>query len=126
MAIDKLVAFYRQAIEMSICRIITNDNKLVRINLKEVNNNIDDYRCKCGYFSEYDAADLKEIVQIIKYKYQTVAVYGLKDDDIRKFVIENHLIGIDRFVQFGDTTSFSLTWDGYNLIHTLSREITIF
>lgn len=127
MAVDKLTDFYRQSQAMEISRIETKDNELVRVQLgKALPACIDEYRSKCGYFTEYDAADLKEIVQIIKYKYQTVAVYGLKDDDIRKFVIENHLIGIDRFVQFGDTTSFSLTWDGYNLIHTLSREITIF
>ena len=33
--------------------------------------------------------------------------------------------GIDRIVPIGRTMDFSLNWDGYNLINTLSREIEI-
>ena len=123
MAVDKETAFYRQSQAMDIKRIQTDDNIMVRVKLNSLSKDIDDYRCKCGYFSEYDAGDINEIVPIIKYKYQTMAVYGMSHDMLKSFVVDNRLIGIDRIVPFGETTAFSLTWDGYNLIHSLSRII---
>ena len=121
MAVDKLTTFYQQSVAMPIGNIPTKNNLLVRINLKKLNRDIDQYRGKCGYFTEYDAICLSEIVPVIKYKYQTVAIYGISKETLRSFVLDNKLIGIDRFVKVGDTTAFSLTWDGYNLIDILSR-----
>lgn len=121
MAVDKLTAFYRQSQAMEITKVGGEDNLLVRSQLGELCASIDDYRCSCGYFSEYDASNLNEIVPIIKYKYQTMASYGVAKTVLQDFVLTNHLIGIDRIVPLGETTSFSLTWDGYDLIRTLSR-----
>lgn len=121
MAVDKLTAFYRQSQAMSIEKIPTEDNKLVRIKLNGLPKDIDDYRCKCGYFSEYDAESLDELESIIKYKYQTMAYYGMEKETMEHFVIDNRILGIDRIVPFGKTTDFSLTWDGYNLIGMMSR-----
>jgi hypothetical protein len=125
MAVDKLTAFYKQSQAMDICLTKTNDNILVRTHLSDLSDEIDNYRCNCGYFSEFDAKDLNDIIPIIKYKYQTMAYYGISKDSLQNFVISNHLRGIDRIVPIGETANFSLTWDGYNLIETLSRIITI-
>jgi hypothetical protein len=126
MAVDKLTDFYRQSQVMSISLTPTKDNELVRVQIcKLLPTCIDEYRSKCGYFTEYDAKSLDEVAPIVKYKYQTMACYGIDDADIKNFILRNHLIGIDRFVPFGKTTAFSLTWDGYNLINMLSREVTI-
>ena len=35
----------------------------------------------------------------------------------------NSLRGIDRIAPVGHTMDFALTWDGYDLIRTLSRRI---
>ena len=126
LAVDKLTAFYRQAINMPIEREWTKDNKLVLVNMKRLDASIDDHRCAGGYFSEYRAADLKEIVSIVKDKYQTLAYYGFDKEELEGFITDSRLKGIDRIVPFGETTSFSFMWDGYNLIETLSRECSIF
>lgn len=126
MAVDKLTDFYRQSQAMNISRTTTEDNELIRVQLgKILPNCIDNYRSKCGYFTEYDAQSLDEIAPIVKYKYQTMACYGIEGATIKDFILRNHLIGIDRFVPFGETTAFSLTWDGYDLINMLSRKINI-
>lgn len=125
LAVDKLTALYRQAIVMPIEREQTKDNRLVRVRLKELSTVIDDYRCAGGYFSEYIATSLSDIVPIIKNKYQTLAYYGLEKQELNRFVVNSRLVGIDRIVPLGETTSFALTWDGYDLIKTLSRECTI-
>ena len=39
--------------------------------------------------------------------------------------MENGLRGIDRIAPVGHTMDFALTWDGNDLIRTLSRRITV-
>ncbi len=125
MAIDKLTAFYRQAIEMPLKKEISIDNKLIRVQLDNLNNQIDDYRCTGGYFSEYDANSLNEIAPIIKNNYQTLAYYGLPKEELEQFVQTNTITGIDRIVPIGQTTDFSLVWDGIDLIYALTRECSV-
>jgi len=125
MAVDKLTTFYRQAVGMPIHKNDCEDNELVRVSTNTLQADIDEYRGKCGYFTEIDFDAIDAVTPIVKYNYQTVAVYGLTIDAVREFILKNRLVGIDRFVRIGDTTAFSLTWDGYNLIQTLSREVTI-
>ncbi len=121
MAVDKLTAFYRQAVNMRCQAVPMADNLVVITQLEELPENIDEFRCACGYFSEYDISTLDEIAPIVSSKYQTLAYYGFEKSELRDFVVNNHLIGFDRIVPVGETTAFSLTWDGYNLIETLSR-----
>ena len=44
---------------------------------------------------------------------------------IQDFVMTSRPRGIDRIVPIGKTMDFSLVWDGYDLIRSLSREISI-
>lgn len=121
MSVDKLTAFYRQAVYMNVEKENMPDNVVVRAALKELPQNIDDFRCACGYFSEYIVDALDEIAQIITAKYQTLGYYGFTHKELIDFVIKNRFKGLDRIVPIGETTAFSLTWDGYNLIDTFSR-----
>lgn len=126
MAVDKLTAMYRQAAAMEIREERTKDNFIKRVMLSSLNDKIDEYRCACGYFSEYiSEEDLNEVVPIVNNKYQTMSYYGYEEDRLKSFVQENKMKGIDRIVPIGHTTDFSLIWDGYDLIRTLSRKIQI-
>ena len=125
LAIDKLTTFYKQAVNMSIEKVETKDNKLIRVLLKELNIQVDAFNCAGGYFSEYVAESLEEIVPIIKDKYQTMAYYGFTQKELMNFVVNNRLIGIDRIVPVGETTNFTLIWDGYRLVDVLSREYIV-
>lgn len=125
MSVDKLTAFYKQAANMQCRRVETVDNLLVRTQLQELPNNIDEFRCACGYFSECDIDELDEMAKVINPKYQTLAYYGFEKTELKGFVLRNCLTGLDRLVPIGETTSFSLDWDGYDLIKTLSRFVSI-
>lgn len=126
LSIDKLSELYRQsALSEGVKRIQPENNKLWRINIKNLNAEIDEYRCAGGYFLEYSAASLNELEIIVNRKYQTLAYYGYSLEELNSFIKTNRLNGIDRVVPFGKTTDFSLTWDGYDLIRTLSRECSI-
>ena len=125
-AVDKLTSFYNQAaLSDHIRKTNTPDNLIWRIELNELTKDIDEYRCTSGYFSEYNASSLFELLKIIDRKYQTLAYYGIEKTDLIKFISQAKPNGIDRIVPIGKTTDFSLTWDGYNLIETLSREIQL-
>jgi hypothetical protein len=121
MSVDKLTAFYKQAANMACERVETEDNIVVRTHMKVLPKNIDEFRCACGYFSEYDIESLEEILPIVSIKYQTMAYFGFEPSELREFVLKNRPVGLDRLVPFGETTAFALKWDGYNLIDTFSR-----
>jgi hypothetical protein len=101
------------------------DNFVVRTKLKELPKDIDTFRCAGGYFSERDIDSLNDIAPIVTNRYQTLAYYGFEQSELQEFILGNRLAGLDRAVPMGETTAFSLTWDGYNLIDTLSRKISI-
>lgn len=121
MSVDKLTAFYRQAACMNVRKKEMPDNVVVRSELSELPNNIEDFRCACGYFSEYTVDSLDEIAPIVSIKYQSLGYFGFSLEELTDFVIRNRLQGLDRIVPIGETTAFSLTWDGYNLIEMFSR-----
>lgn len=125
MSVDKLTAFYRQAVCMDVCKEDMPDNVVVRTELKELPKNIEDFRCACGYFSEYTIESLDEIAPIVNIKYQSLAYYGFTKEELHDFVIRNRFQGLDRIVPIGETTAFTLTWDGYNLIDTFTRRPSI-
>jgi hypothetical protein len=125
-AVDKLTSFYNQSVHMNqVTKTVTPDNLLWRVELKDLAKNIDEYRCTSGYFSEYHATSLSEIKKIIDRKYQTLSYYGISKEELNKFIMDEKPKGIDRIVPIGKTTDFSLTWDGFSLIETLSRVIDI-
>lgn len=64
---------------------------------------------------------IDEIASIVTVKYQTLGYYGFKKEELVDFVRRNRFLGLDRIVPIGETTNFTLTWDGYNLIDTFSR-----
>lgn len=123
-AVDKLTSFYNQAaLSVQVKKTNTPDNLIWRIELNDLSKDIDEFRCTSGYFSEYKATSLFELSKTIDRKYQTLSYYGIEKDDLIQFINQVKPKGIDRIVPIGKTTDFSLTWDGFNLIESLSRRI---
>ncbi len=125
MAVDKLTALYKQAVAMPTHDEETKDNVLRRVEIESLPCDIDSFRCAGGYFTECEVESLDEIAPIVSAKYQTLAYYGFEREELEAFVQRNRLTGIDRIVLFGETTAFSLTWDGRNLIQSMSRVVSI-
>lgn len=126
MSVDKLTAFYRQAACMDVRKHEMPDNVIVRSELAELPKNIEDFRCACGYFSEYTVESLDEIAPIVSIKYQSLGYFGFSREELADFVVSNRLQGLDRIIPIGETTAFSLIWDGYNLMETFTRVVTIY
>ena len=103
----------------------TKNNILRRVEIDALPQDIDSFRCAGGYFTEYTAQSLDEVAPIVNEKYQTLAYYGFTQQELADFVLRNRFTGIDRIVPFGETTAFSLTWDGMNLIERMSRILSL-
>ena len=54
-----------------------------------------------------------------------MSYYGFNEDFLIDFIQNDTPQGIDRIVPIGKTMDFSMIWDGYDLIETLSRKIEI-
>ena len=125
-AVDKLTALYRAAVALSGAkRVPMPDNLIARIRVDALSEAMLDFRCAGGCFVEYESDSLDALAAIARRKVQTVSYLGIQPELLRDFVLSQGLRGIDRIVPIGKTMDFSLTWDGYDLIRTLSRCIQI-
>jgi hypothetical protein len=126
LAVDKITDFFNQACQMDdVKRVKVKDNLLWRVTLGHLTDDINLFQSKAGYFAEYHADSLEEVAIIVNRKYQTLAYFGFSKDELTNFIIHSKPSGIDRMVPIGKTMDFSIIWDGYNLIDSLSRKIEI-
>lgn len=106
------------------CRIrMGNDNIITRIEVEKIDSDIDQWSSSCGFFFEYKLKDLEHILTLVSRRYQTLSYAGLDKDMLRNLVIQGRALGVDRVVPIGRTLEFSLQWDGFDLIRTLSRVV---
>lgn len=123
--IGKLGALYKAASAVEIKAIEEKRPFVTRIQVDKLDEHLMDYRYNSGFFYEYDADSLTEMLPLATVKSQTVTYYGLTREQIISFVNEDHPNGIDRFVPIGKSMDFTLVWDGFDLITTLSRIVNI-
>ena len=84
------------------------------------------HRYHSGYFYEYKATELEEILPLCSTRCGTITYFGSIEDSLRKLVRENACEGGRRIVPIGSALDFSLDWDGYDLIRDMSAFATIF
>ena len=93
--IDKLVTFYSQSMDEVPISKINKNNLIWRVNNKELNSKVDDFRCASGYFNEFDINHINELNNIIKKNYQTLSYYGVHKDDLISFFKTNKPLGVE-------------------------------
>lgn len=122
--VDKFSTLCRAAINLSDVKLVkATDNLIMRIKINKLDINLPKYVCPGGVFYEYTDTHLKELEKIITRQYQTLTYIGFQADKLRDTIIENGISGIDRVVPVGNASSFSLIWDGYDLIRHMSRMV---
>ena len=67
---------------------------------------------------------LSELKDYVSKKCQTITYYGISKNEFKNFVLEYNLLGVDRIVPIGKSLEIDLVWDGYDVIKSLSREVT--
>jgi hypothetical protein len=68
---------------------------------------------------------LDEILPVVTRQYQTLSYIGVDADVLAQLVLSHGAAGIDRIVPVGHTLDFSLEWDGYDLVESLSRVVSV-
>ena len=95
----------------------------MRILVERLDEGLMDYKYGGGFFFEYNAKDISEIIPVIDKSCQTLSYYGMDADELQKFVIDNGLRGCDRIVPVGKTMDLTFKWDGFDMIDTMSRYV---
>ena len=105
--------------------IKTYKNNLYVIDFKNKNYQIENVRGVNGTFFQINISNIKKLKKFISQKCQTVSYYGFSKKELEFFILNNQLRGIDRIVPIGKALGIDIKWDGYDIIKTLSRVITI-
>lgn len=122
--VDKYTKLCQDSLALEHLQYIERtENILYRVGLDQLNENVQTYRGKSGYFYEYDLKSLDELMAIVTDKYQTITYFGIRPELIQNFILENTVSGIDRIVPIGKAMDIDVVWDGHDLILELSREI---
>lgn len=123
-AIDKYISLCSTAINYSILKSLTkHENYIYRIELEDLDSNVDVLRGFNGTFFEFTTNNLNNIASIVNSKYQTLTYFGIEKKECLDFVLYNQLPGIDRIVPIGQALDIGLFWDGYDIVRNLSRVI---
>lgn len=121
---DKYVMACEYAADLEgIETLKTYENYLYVYSMEELPDIITNLRGKFGLFFEYETVNLGELAEKIDETVQTCVYYGMEKEELRKFVVENQLTGIDRIVPMGSSLDIGPIWDGYDVISNLSRII---
>ena len=124
-AVGKLAALDLVASRMRVRLVDGVDNLLYRVKADELTPDLMRYKHNSGFFFEYDAEGLDDILPIADERCQTLTYFGLKEEALRAFFLASRPRGIDRAVPMGKSMDFTLVWDGHDLIRELSRRIII-
>ena len=125
-----IVDKYTNLLENIISEKDFNDIKMFKNNLYVVSpntktNSIENLRGVNGTFFQKNIKHLDQLKKFISKKCQTVSYFGFTKEQFRKFLLENSLLGIDRVVPIGKALEIDIIWDGYEVVESLSRTISL-
>jgi hypothetical protein len=124
-SVRKLEQFHLMINKFPNVKLCSTNNYIVRIWTADMQPELMDYRPGSGFFVESRANDLTALAPLLEHGCQTLSYYGVEKSAFNGFMKEVRPRGIDRIVPIGNTLDFSLTWDGYDIIGSLSRKIDI-
>ena len=110
----------------NIIKFQSYDNFISRLSLESLPKDIDKYFGNSGFFFEYDIKNLNDINHILNPKYQTMTYFGVEKEIIVSFIEKLNVNAFDRVVPLGSALEIELTWDGYDMIRSLTRQVTIY
>lgn len=122
-ATDKYSSFCCFAMAEDGAKLVSDDNFIVRINVEKLFPEMMDYKNGGGYFFEYTAKNLEEIVPVLSKQCQTISFLGENKEEIKNIVFKNGVRGVDRIVPLGETMGLEFIWDGFKMIEAMSRYV---
>lgn len=123
-AINKFIAFCKAAAQGGV-KLHKEDNMIFRVELENLEPEIMAYKEGGGFFFEYTAQSLEELLPMLEKPCQTICCVGIEPEKMRQMVTQNGVRGGDRVVSVGETNKLTLLWDGYDLCESMSRYVNV-
>ena len=127
-AVGKLTAACRAAAGLDGVETVMEpepDALITRLKVDKLTGDMMRFKYNSGFFFEYTAKSLDEILPLATLPCQTLTYFGVDTELIARFVRKNAPRGIDRAAPIGRSMDFSLRWDGYDLVLSMSRIISV-
>lgn len=122
-AVDKFTSLSMLGMGHDGARLVSDNNMVVRVEVEKLYPELMNYKNGGGYFFEYQAKELEEIVPVLTKQCQTISVLGVEKQEILDVVYRYGVRGVDRVVALGQTMGLEFIWDGFKMIETMSRFI---
>ena len=121
---------YTNLMENIIIQKDFNNVKMFKNNLYVIDpgkqtKQIENIRGINGTFFQKNINQINDLKQFITKKCQTISYFGFSKNNFKNFLLNNNLLGVDRVVPIGRALEIDIVWDGYEVIKTLSRIISI-
>jgi len=78
-----------------------------------------------GTFFQKNIPNIGCLKKFITKKCQTVTYFGFSKEELKFFLLNNNLSGIDRMVPLGSALNINVVWDGFDVTKHLSRVISL-
>ncbi len=124
--IDKYLHLFEIILnKKNLQKILVNNNNVKVFKIKNNIKNIEEYRGIYGTFYQLVFENFSNLRNIINKKCQTISSFGFNKKDYINLIASNNIRGLDRVVPFGQSMNFTMNWDSYNLVTSLSRVVEI-
>ena len=100
-------------------------NNLYVVDTGNKTNRIENIRGISGTFFQKNINQISDLKNFISKKCQTVSYFGFTKQQLELFMLNNNLLGIDRFVPIGKALGIDIVWDGYEVVKSLSRVVSL-
>lgn len=124
-AIDKYTSMCKLGMAGTGYHLKSDDNYVIRVEVDVLTPELMNYKDGGGFFFEYLADDLGEIVPVLTKQCQTISVLGISKIKMKDLVFSSGVRGVDRIVDLGQTMGLEFVWDGYKMIENMSRIVYV-
>jgi hypothetical protein len=123
--VNKIVASNMMVANHEGYKIISNTEMLTRVKGLggKVHNDFREHHCGNGLFIEEYISSICDLIEIIDRKTQTITYFGISIEKLQNEFTLNSIFP-DRVVPLGKSLDFSTVWDGYDLLESMTRNIT--
>ena len=125
-AVDKYTNLIENIINQNnLKNLKTFKNKLYIINPADNVKNIENIRGINGTFFQKNINQINDLKNFISKKCQTVSYFGFTKKQLELFILNSNLLGVDRLVPIGKALGIDIIWDGYEVVKSLSRVVSL-
>lgn len=120
----KLLFASQLILDESVDSYETYGNELTVLKLSDLST-LDRNHCGGGLLLSVDVPDLPSLAPIVRRRDQTLTYFGFERQEMMLLAHSLNGSGLDRIVPVGEALTFNRFWDGYDLLHELTRRVWV-